>query len=48
MTVRKTLSIVVLLSVAALAACSDISGPETGFCPITGGPGTCPTATAGN
>jgi hypothetical protein len=48
MTVRKTLSIVVLLSIAALAACSDISGPDAGWCPITGGPGTCPGVAAGN
>lgn len=41
---RKPLSLVVLLALAVLTACSDITGPEkTGFCPITGGPGTCAT-----
>jgi hypothetical protein len=42
---RKPLSVIVLLSLAFLAACSDVTGPETeGFCTITGGPGTCVTA----
>ena len=42
MSLRKPLSLVALLAVAALAACSDITGPtSSGFCPITGGPGTC-------
>lgn len=41
---RKPLSLVALLALAVLTACSDITGPEnTGFCPITGGPGTCAT-----
>jgi len=28
---------------SGLSACSDITGPntETGFCAVTGGPGTC-------
>jgi len=35
-----TLGTIALLS---LAACSDVTGPapKSGFCPITGGPGTC-------
>jgi hypothetical protein len=43
---RKPLSLLVLLSLAALAACSDVTGPDTnGFCSISGGPGTvCVTA----
>jgi hypothetical protein len=42
MSLRKPLSLIALLTLAALAACSDISGPQpTEFCPITGGPGTC-------
>jgi hypothetical protein len=42
---RKPLSVIVLLSLALLAACSDVTGPETeGFCSINGGPGTCVTA----
>ena len=42
MSLRKPLSLVALLALAALAACSDITGPQpSGFCPITGGPGTC-------
>lgn len=44
MSLRKPLSIIALLSIAALAACSDVTGPESdGFCAITGGPGTCMT-----
>lgn len=44
MSLRKPLSIIALLSLAALAACSDVTGPESdGFCAITGGPGTCMT-----
>jgi hypothetical protein len=40
MSLRKPLSLVALLALAA--ACSDITGPQpNGFCPITGGPGTC-------
>jgi hypothetical protein len=47
MSVRKPLSLVALLCLAALAACSDISGPEQeGFCPITGSDGTCQTMSA--
>jgi hypothetical protein len=39
--IRKPLSLLALLSLAALAACSDISGPQSeGFCPITGSDGT--------
>jgi len=39
---RKPISLLVLLSLAALAACSEVTGPEqTGFCQVTGGPGTC-------
>lgn len=42
MSIRKPLSLVALLAIAALSACSDITGPQPGgFCPITGGPGTC-------
>jgi len=42
---RKPLSLLVLLSLAALAACSDVTGPQPeGFCGVTGGPGTCVTA----
>ncbi len=43
MVLKKTLPFVALLSLAILAACSDISGPKqpSGFCPITGGPGVC-------
>lgn len=38
----KTLSLLAVAGLLALAACSDITGPETsGFCPIGGGPGTC-------
>ena len=41
---RKPLSLLVLLSLVALAACSDVTGPDTdGFCSISGGPGTCVT-----
>ena len=42
---RKSLSVFALLSLALLAACSDVTGPDTdGFCSINGGPGTCVTA----
>src|SRR5438045_2007143 len=43
MSLRKPLSLNALVSLAALAACSDITGPDSkpGFCPITGGSGTC-------
>ncbi len=43
MSLRKPLSILALVAVAALAACADVTAPQqpTGFCPITGGPGTC-------
>lgn len=42
MSLRKPLSLVALLAVAALTACSDITGPQpSGWCPITGGSGTC-------
>lgn len=38
----KTLSLLAAAAILALAACSDITGPETaGACPIGGGPGTC-------
>ena len=44
MSLRKPLSLVALLLLAATAACSDITGPETEkFCDIGGGPGTCLT-----
>ena len=44
MSLRKPLPIIALLSLAALAACADVTGPESdGFCAITGGPGTCMT-----
>lgn len=44
---RKTLSLLAVLALAGLAACSDITGPETtGVCPITGGSGTCQGVTA--
>jgi hypothetical protein len=45
---RKPISLLVLLSLAALTACADVTGPEsTGFCTVNGGPGTCgPGATA--
>ncbi len=43
MSVKKAISLAALVSVAVLSACSDITGPTqpNGFCPITGGPGTC-------
>lgn len=43
MSLRKPLSLVALLALTALAACSDITGPESqpGWCPITGGSGNC-------
>jgi hypothetical protein len=45
MSLRKPLFLAALLAMAALTACSDITGPQpSGFCPITGGPGTCVTA----
>ncbi|MEO8575777.1 MAG: hypothetical protein ABI556_03715 [Gemmatimonadales bacterium] len=35
------------IALLGLAACSDVTGPsEPGFCPVTGGPGTC-SAVAG-
>ena len=41
---RKPLTLLVLLALAALSACADITGPQdAGFCQITGGPGTCET-----
>lgn len=43
MSLRKPLSFIALLALSALAACSDITGPNSkqGVCPITGGSGTC-------
>ncbi len=43
MSFRKSLSVIALVSIAMLTACSDVTGPTqpNGFCPITGGPGTC-------
>ena len=42
MLARKPLSLLAIVALAALTACSDITGPQQpGFCPITGGPGTC-------
>ena len=31
------------IALLGLAACTDVTGPapKSGFCPITGGPGTC-------
>jgi hypothetical protein len=43
MSLRKPLSLVVLAALALLAACSEVTGPQTeGFCTVNGGPGTCP------
>ena len=49
MPARKSLSLLAIIALATLAACSDATGPQkSGFCPITGGPGTCdPGVTAG-
>ena len=42
MSIRRSLSLVALLTLAAVTACSDVTGPQpSGFCQITGGPGTC-------
>ncbi|MGE5748627.1 MAG: hypothetical protein ACM31F_01605 [Gemmatimonas sp.] len=42
MSPRKPLSFLAILALAALAACSDVTGPQQpGWCPITGGTGTC-------
>ena len=42
---RKPLSVIGVLSLALLAACADVTGPDTdGFCSISGGPGTCVTS----
>jgi hypothetical protein len=40
---RKPLSLIALVTIAALAACADVTGPTSkdGFCQISGGPGTC-------
>lgn len=41
----KAFSLVAVAAILALAACSEVTGPETsGFCPIGGGPGTCMVA----
>lgn len=45
MSLRKPLILAAILALASLAACSDVTGPQpTGFCGITGGPGTCVSA----
>ena len=42
MLLKKTFSLIAMVSLALLAACSDVTGPKpSGFCPITGGPGVC-------
>ena len=42
MLLKKTFSLIAMVSLALLAACSDVTGPKPdGFCPITGGPGVC-------
>jgi hypothetical protein len=43
MSPRKPLSFLAILGLVALAACSDVTGPQQqpGWCPITGGTGTC-------
>ena len=49
---RKPLPLLVVLALTALVACSEITGPKNkgGWCPVTGGPGTCDTThvTTGN
>jgi hypothetical protein len=46
MSTRKTLAFLAVISLAALAACTDVTGPQPNgadeTCAITGGPGTCP------
>jgi hypothetical protein len=38
----RLVSLLSTLALLGLAACSDVTGPtKTGFCPITGGSGTC-------
>lgn len=38
----KTMSLLAAAAILALAACSDMTGPEaSNKCPIGGGPGTC-------
>ncbi len=45
MSLRKPLSLLAIASLAILAACSEVTGPQPdGFCTVTGGPGTCVTA----
>ena len=42
MSPRKPLSFLAIFALVALAACSDVTGPQQpGWCPITGGTGTC-------
>lgn len=45
MSIRKRLAFLVAISLAVLAACTDVTGPQPtgaeGKCAITGGPGTC-------
>lgn len=47
MSVRKPLSLLAIVSLALITACSDVTGPQTeGFCQITGGSGDCAHVTA--
>ena len=43
MPVRKPLSLLAILALATLAACSDVTGPSSpnGFCGLNGGPDQC-------
>jgi hypothetical protein len=42
MSYRKLLVLALLAGlVSSTAACSDVTAPESEFCQVTGGPGTC-------
>lgn len=38
----RSLALAAIAAILALTACTDITAPSPEFCPIGGGPGTCP------
>lgn len=42
----RALTLAAIAAILTLTACTDLTGPNPEFCPIGGGPGTCPGVTA--
>jgi len=37
----KPMVLLALIAVLGAGACTEMTGPENGVCPVTGGPGVC-------